>query len=67
MTVATTSDTRVPDFEIPALSFDAVADREEGKHPFGVRQVVLNDMFEAFATATVELFVRLAFTLGFRC
>lgn len=66
MTIATGSDTPVPDFDIPALSFDAVADREEGKLPFGVREVTLNGMFEAFATATVELFVRLALTLGFR-
>ncbi len=57
--------TEATDFEVPNLSFDAVVDRESGKHPFGVRQVVLDDMFKGFAAATVEFFVRCMHTLGF--
>ncbi len=53
-------------FDEPSLSFDAIMDREEGKHPFGMRQAVLEDMFTAFATRTVELFVRVAQALGFK-
>ena len=53
-----------PDFELPALSFDAVMDREEGRHPPGVRQELLDDMFVGFATRTVEIFTRLMRGLG---